>query len=159
MKNIRVKLMKRHPFAIAIFLFQFICSGIIFIISILDMKLIISLICILIILFTYSVCFISDIYGVRIHNKYIIFRVDGERKKYLLENIKNIEVRFTKIKKHYKVFMKVHFINTYNKKEFTWYEISIPRCGFVKTKITDSNISEYISLFESLDKFYVYPVK
>ena len=33
------------------------------------------------------------------------------------------------------------------------------RDEFVKTKINDDNIIEYVSLFKSLDKFYVYPIK
>ena len=55
--------------------------------------------------------------------------------------------------------MRVHFVNSYSKKEFTWDEINICRCGFVKTEINDDNIKEYVSLFKSLDKFYVYPIK
>ena len=109
--------------------------------------------------FMYFICFISDIYGIKIKNNYIIFRVDGERRKYLIEDVKNVEVRFIKKKKYYKVYMRVHFVNSYSKKEFIWDEINIRRCGFVKTKINDDNIIEYVSLFKSLDKFYVYPIK
>ena len=159
MKNIKVKFMKRHPFAIALFIMETISCGIIFVISIIDMKLIISLICMLITAFMYFICFISDIYGIKIKNNYIIFRVDGERRKYLIEDVKNVEVRFIKKKKYYKVYMRVHFVNSYSKKEFIWDEINIRRCGFVKTKINDDNIIEYVSLFKSLDKFYVYRIK
>ena len=61
--------------------------------------------------------------------------------------------------KYYKVIARVHFVNTYNKKEFEWDKIYLNRLGCVKTKINDDNIIEYVSLFKSLDKFYVYPVK
>ena len=70
MKNIKVKFMKRHPFAIALFIMETISCGIIFVISIIDMKLIISLICMLITAFMYFICFISDIYGIKIKNNY-----------------------------------------------------------------------------------------
>lgn len=63
----------------------------------------------------YFTCFISDIYGIKIKNKFIVFRVCGERKKYFFDNIKNIEVKFIKKKKHYKLYIKVHFVDSYEK--------------------------------------------
>lgn len=155
----KIKFMKKHPFAIGIFILECFCIHIIFILSLFDKKYIISCICLLIVVFMYLVCFISDIYGIRISKKYIILRDGNCRKKYLLADIKNIEVTFTKKNKHYKVDMKLNFNTSYKKKRFMWDEINIPRCGFVKTKINDKNLQEYINVFNRLNIFYVYPVK
>lgn len=151
--------MRRHPFAIGIFILECFCVGIIFIASLMDMKLIISLVCGLVLIGFYFCCFISDIYGIKIKDKYIVFHTEGARQKISIEDIKNIDLWFIKKKKHYKVKMRVHFKSTYNKKEFSWDEIMIKRIGIVKTKIDSNNIHEYISLFNSIDKFYVYPIK
>ena len=141
--------MKRHPFAITLFIVETIICSIISLVLIVAKEFEILPVFFVIIAIMYFACFRSDAYGIKIKNNYIIFRVDGERRKYLIEDVKNVEVRFIKKKKYYKVYMKVHFVNSYSKKEFTWDEISIPRCGFVKTKINDDNIIEYVSLFKS----------
>ena len=155
----RIKFMKRHPLGIILFCYLGGSSGIIFLFSLKDMKWILSIVCLMIIILTYFLCFISDIYGIKINEKYIIFRDKFARKKYLLNEIKNIEVWFKKKNKHYIVEMRISFNKTYTKKNFSWDEVNITRLGFIKTKINDNNINEFVNLFKTLDKFYVYPVK
>ena len=159
MKNIKVKLIKRHPFAITLFIVETIICSIISSVLIVAKEFKISPVFFVIITIMYFACFRSDAYGIKIKNNVIIFKVAYERKKYLIEDIKNIEVKFIKMNKYYKVIARVHFVNTYNKKEFEWDKIYLNRLGCVETKINDDNINEYVSLFKSLDKFYVYHVK
>lgn len=159
MNDFKIRLMKRHPFAVGIFIFELIVFGFITIFAISDKKYIVALIFILLIVLVYFLCFISDIYGIKIRNEYIVFKDEEKRKKYLIKDIKVIEIRFIKKKSHYALKLKVNFNNTYEKQYFSWDEIPIKKIGYVKTRINEDNINEYISLFKSLDKFYVYPVK
>jgi len=159
MNDFKIRLMKRHPFAVGLFLFELIVFGFMTIFAIIDKKYLVALIFILLIVLVYFLCFISDIYGIKIRNEYIVFKDEEKRKKYLIKDINNIEIRFIKKKCHYVLKLKVNFNNTYEKQYFSWDEIPITRIGYVKTRINEDNINEYISLFKSLDKFYVYPVK
>ena len=159
MNDLKIRLMKRHPFAVGLFIFELIVFGFMTIFAIIDKKYLVALIFILLIVLVYFLCFISDIYGIKIRNEYIVFKDEEKRKKYLIKDIKVIEIRFIKKKYHYILKVKINFNNTYEKQYFSWDEIPIKKIGHVKTRINEDNINEYISLFKSLDKFYVYPVK
>ena len=145
MDDLNIRLMKRHPFAVGLFIFELIVFGFITIFAIIDKKYLFALIFILLIVLVYFLCFISDIYGINIRNEYIVFKDEEKRKKYLIKDINNIEIRFIKKKSHYVLKLKVNFNNTYEKQCFSWDEIPINKIGYVKTRINEDNIIEYIS--------------
>ena len=80
MNDLKIRLMKRHPFAVGLFIFELIVFGFITIFAIIDKKYLVALIFILLIVLVYFLCFISDIYGIKIRNEYIVFKDEEKRK-------------------------------------------------------------------------------
>lgn len=151
--------MKRNTFMIVLYCYLCLCCIFLSIFAFSNKQYVLSLIIIVCLILLYFICFCSDIYGIKINDKFIVLHAERNRKKYLKEDIKNIEVWFEKKKKHYKVRIRIHLKNTYQKKDFIWDEIMFNRGGIVRTRINQHNINSYISLFKSIDKFYVHSIK
>ena len=159
MKKVNIKLMKKNISMIVVYCYLSLCCFFLSIFALSSKHYILSLIIAACIVLLYFICFSSDIYGIRINDKYIILHAERNRKKYLKEDIKNIKVWLKKTNKHYKVQIRIHLKNTYHKKDFIWDEIMISKAGTVRTKINQRNVNSYLALFKSIDKFYVHPIK
>lgn len=129
--------------------------GILLYFAILSKELIAIILSILFILLITTGIFFGSIYGFKIDSRYIRIVSQQRVKKYKIENIKNIEITFKKIKSNYKVVAYVFLYEGKTPIKFVWDDISSYRGPSLKYNITDKNINKYIEKLSSFNFFTV----
>lgn len=159
MEKLRIRLMKRKLIQKIFSIYFLVCSIGIFSACIKENILLGSIISLILLFLSYIMFTMIDYYGIRIRKKHIVFKTFYKRKKYLLTDIKKIEVWFVKLGDYYTVKAKVNLNKNYKKIELCWNEIYLRGLGTIVTNINDSTINYYLELFNKNKLFYVYPLK
>ena len=97
----------------------------------------------------------GSMYGFKIDDKYIRIVSQQRIKKYAIDDIKRIDVAFTKDGKYYVVDAVVFLHNCETPTYYAWHSIRGGKGPRMRFNITDENIGRYIDLMSSHDKFNI----
>ena len=97
----------------------------------------------------------GSMYGFKIDDKFIRIVSQQRIKKYAIDDIKRIDVTFTKDEKYYVVDAVVFLHNSETPTYYAWHSIGNGRGQSIRFNITEKNIHKYIDLLSGYNKFNV----